>query len=191
MALFPLGILSAAGAGEADLGSYDLLETYILGSSQASVVFSSLGTYSSTYKHLQVRYTVRSTRTGIDSSALAIRLNGDTGSNYASHVLRGNGSNVASGAATSTASPEIGNSIPAALATANSFAAGVVDVLDPYSASKNTTVRNLGGATTPAYVHLSSVLWNNTAPITSIQFYDVTAANLLTGSRFSLYGIRG
>jgi hypothetical protein len=184
--LIPLGFLAGSGGVQ---GDFELIETYTLGSSQANVTFSNLNTYSSTYKHLQVRYTVRSTRTGFDSSGLAIRLNGDTGSNYASHVLRGNGTNVASGAATSTASPEIGNSIPAS--TANSFAAGVVDVLDPYSASKNTTVRNLGGSTTPAYVHLSSVLWNNTASITSIQFYDVTAANLFTGSRFSLYGVRG
>ena len=45
---FGLGFFATAGAGAA--GSFDLLETQVLGSAQASVTFSSLGTYSN-YKH--------------------------------------------------------------------------------------------------------------------------------------------
>jgi hypothetical protein len=52
---FPLGILSAAGAGGGVAGDYELISSEILGTTAASVTFSSLGDYSSTYKHLQIR----------------------------------------------------------------------------------------------------------------------------------------
>jgi hypothetical protein len=50
---FPLGILSAAGAGGGVAGDYELISSEILGTTAASVTFSSLGDYAppiSTYK---------------------------------------------------------------------------------------------------------------------------------------------
>jgi hypothetical protein len=194
--LIPFGILSAA-AGVEDAGpAYELIESAILTSNESSVTFSNLGTYASTYKHLQIRAVVRSSRTGDTGSALNIRINGDTGSNYATHTLRGNGSNVISTASTSTNVPQILDSIPATNAAGNAFAGGVIDFLDAYSTTKNKTIRNLGGihgAGSPAntFVFLNSVLYNSTSSITSIEFYDAVAANLVAGSRFSIYGIKG
>jgi len=180
---FPLGILSAAGAGGV-AGTYELIETYILGSNQSEVSFSSLATYASTYKHLQIRMVALGT-TSVDNQI--IRLNGDTGNNYNSHFLFGDGSSVGSGVYTPKDKIYIGNSS----ITANQFTAVVVDILDAFSSTKNTTVRALyGNVGTPNVVQLLSGAWFNTASLTSISVARLSN-NYTTGSRFSLYGIRG
>jgi hypothetical protein len=185
MALFPLGILSAAGAGGV-AGDYELINTQILGSNQPSITFSSLGTYSSTYKHLQIRATVRTDRAGAADGGI-IRFNGDTGANYAHHILAGDGSSVNSFANTSQTQMVslggVGNT-----AAANAFSAAVVDILDAYSTTKNKTLRSLHGVTS---INLSSGVRLNTVSLTSIELGPQLGTNFLTGSRFSLYGIRG
>jgi hypothetical protein len=189
MALFPLGILSAAGAGGADLGSYELIETQILASATPSITFSSLGTYSSTYKHLQVRITNRQTGAG-NIVSIGMRFNGDTGANYSFHRLQGTGSAVQSDAFSTQTSGFISGS-PAASEAANAFGAYVVDILDAFSTTKYKTSRNLSGVmATNGQIHLNSNLWQSTSSITSITF---TAQNTdhAIGSRFSLYGIKG
>jgi hypothetical protein len=189
MALFPLGILSAAGAGGV-AGDYELIETNILGSNQASIVFSSLGTYSSTYKHLQIRATVRDTRSGESASILYARLNGDTGSNYASHLLRGTGSAVQSFSLGASTSFAWASEIVGATGTTNAYAGIVIDILDAYSTSKNKTWRTLGGmAQATNIINLVSGFRMNTEAISSITLLG--AGDLVAGSRFSLYGIKG
>jgi hypothetical protein len=188
MALFPLGILSAAGAGGADLGSFDLLESQILGSAQSSVTFSSLGTYSSTYKHLQIRFTARSTRAST-LDLVNFRFNGDTGSNYSLHRLTGNGSSVSSAGASVQPNFYIGF-ISGGDAGGSQFGAGVADLLDPFSTTKNKTVKSLTGSTSAPELDLYSGAWYNTASVTSFDLFPL-AGNFVTGSRFSLYGIKG
>jgi hypothetical protein len=185
MALFPLGILSAAGAGGAVAGSYDLLETQILGSNQSSVVFSSLGTYSSTYKHLQIRLVANCTTSAANQF---LRVNGDSGNNYAWHYLEGSGSAVFSGGGGSL--NYIGWGVTNA--DSNNFTASVIDILDPFSTTKNTTVRSFTGSAraNPNWVGLYSGAWFNTASVTSISL-GFGVQNLLTNSRFSLYGLKG
>jgi hypothetical protein len=184
MALFPLGILSAAGAGAE---TYELISTTVLGGTAASVTFSSLGDYSSIYKHLEVRLVARSSRAD-SADAVIIRLNGDTGSNYAYHRLIGEGSGVFSGGATSTSSPQIG-AVTASLDPANSFGSMVISILDTYSTTKNKTMRSLNGAT-GILVGLYSALHISTSATSSVQLLP-SSGNFVTGSRFSLYGIRG
>ena len=190
MALFPLGILSAAGAGGgAALSDYELISSSILGSSQSSVVFD-VSTYASTYKHLQIRYVAKSTRSST-LDGLAIRFNADTGTNYSAHFLRGNGSSVSSGVETNVSTPQIGI-IPAASSTNNAFGAGVADLLDPFSTTKYKTFRSLYGTFNNDFVGLNSGLWRNTNSVTSITLFQTEGANnLLTGSRFSIYGLKG
>ena len=187
MTLSALGIFSAAGAGGVQ-GDYELIETQILGSAQASIVFSNLGTYSSTYKHLQLRGVARSSRAAFTSDVLLTRFNADTGSNYASHQLQGNGSSVSSGAQTSQTA--IQNYVIANDTVANNFGSVVMDILDPYSTTKNTTTRAMVGLTSGTFITLNSGLWMNTASVTSLTLLAQNG-NLMTGSRFSLYGIRG
>ena len=187
MTLSALGIFSAAGAGGgAALSDYELIESQILGSSQASITFSSLGSYSSTYKHLQIRATLRETRTS-DFGAILMRLNGDSGSNYAYHKLLGDGSAVYSQAATSRTSLDMLQATGASNG-ANQFGSNVLDILDPFSTTKNKTLRNAGGRS--AIIEMSSGLWMSTASLTSIELFANTF-NLVTGVRVSLYGIKG
>jgi len=180
MTLSALGIFSAAGAGGvvADT-SYELIESVILGSSQASITFSSLGTYSSSYKHLQIRASAKST--SFDN--MFMRLNGDTGSNYAYHRLIGNGSAVSSLASSSQTSMVCG--------VHDSESAGnVIDLLDVYSTTKNKTVRSIYGIASTT-IRFNSGLWLSTASLTSILLLPTGALTFSSGSRFSLYGIKG
>jgi hypothetical protein len=186
--LIPLGILASSG-GFAE-PAYELIETSILTSSASSVTFSNLGTYSSTYKHLQIRAVARTSFNATNGDALRLRFNGDSGANYSVHNLDGNGSSVTSSAATGLTGAPL-QRVPAALDTANSYGALVTDLLDVYAA-KNKTVRNLAGFTGSFNrVFLNSSAWFNTASLTSIEVGSANGANLVAGSRFSLYGVKG
>ena len=186
MTLSALGIFSAAGAGGVQ-GDYELIQTTILGSSQASITFSNLGDYASTYKHLQIRSVGRTDRAGAADDPAVLRLNGDTGANYNFHLLLGNGSSVYSG------TDAYAFVYAGSTATANSFGTIIFDLLDAYSTTKNKTVRKAGGIATSGanFISLSSMLWRNTAAVTSFTIVSITGSNLVAGSRFSLYGIRG
>jgi hypothetical protein len=187
MTLSALGIFSAAGAGgAAPAGAYELISTTILGSNQPSVTFSNLGTYSSTYKHLQIRMVSKTS----DANSLGVlaRFNSDTGSNYSWHVLLGNGSAVSSSAGTSTTFMYAGIQ-PRSVDTANAFGASVMDILDPYSTSKNKTIRSLSGVI-GSRIDLYSGNWRNTNSLTTIDIIPENGS-FITASRFSLYGIRG
>jgi hypothetical protein len=182
----PLGVLAVAGAGAAGGGgSFDLLETTVLGTDAASVTFSSLGSYSA-YKHLQIRMTARSTGNGNP----AIQFNGVTSSSYKDHRLFGNGSSVVSDVPGTGTAISVFAAATRSSSTANAFGAAVIDILDFSSSSKNTTVRALAGnygALT--VVEVASGVFINTAAITSIKL-QLNSDNYLAGSRFSLYGIK-
>jgi hypothetical protein len=191
MTLSALGIFSAAGAGGvvADT-SFDLIESVILGTTQSSVVFSSLGTYSSTYKHLQIRMSARSNRVSTED-AVILTFNSDSGANYYTHYLEGRGSSVASGGfgAFNTA---IGvATMPSANATANVFGGTILDILDVFSSTKNKTTRSLDGFASTV-IDLYSGHWRSTASVTSISLTPSSGGtSFVSGSRFSLYGIKG
>ena len=185
MTLSALGIFSAAGAGVV-AGTYELITSSILGSSQSSVVFDTTG-LGSNYKHLQMRI-VAKTDGGDANEAMILRFNSDTGTNYGYHILRGNGS--AASSVNESSINKIFFQRFAGNATTGFFGSSVLDILDAFSTTKNKTTRNLGGVAT-GVVSLDSGLWRNTAAITTISLLPQIGTNFVTGSRFSLYGIRG
>jgi hypothetical protein len=187
--LIPWGIWAASKAS-AVAGDYELISTTVLGSSTPSVTFSNLGTVAAAYKHLQVRMTVRNDAANATNYG-SFRINGDTGSNYANHRLHGNGSTVTSGADSASSTMFIGD-FPAATNTASVFGAMIIDYLDFSSTTKNKTVRYfIGQPGSSSSVRLQSGLWASTAAITSISFAVQDGSNWVSGSRFSLYGLRG
>jgi hypothetical protein len=173
-------------------GTYELIETKILATTTASVTFTNLGDYSTQYKHLQFRVVSRDNRSTTGGNNVLVRLNGDTGANYAAHRLRGDGSTVAVYSSVSQTSMNLFASVSLNDA-ASVYGPAVLDVLDAYSASKNKTLRSLQGmaisASTSA-VELRSGFWNNTSSITSVTLTPETTGSFVSGSRFSLYGIR-
>lgn len=183
MSPFPLGILASAG-GVA--GSFDLLESQMLTSPQASITFSNLNTsYASNYKHLQIRMVARASRPSSTTDPVIMKLNGNTQTR--AHVLYANGSSVNSYSEATAYS--LWDAITGTTAATDAFGTVVIDILDAFETTKNKTVRVLTAANT--VVTLGSVFWDSTATTSSINLSAFSATNFLSGSRFSLYGIKG
>lgn len=188
--LIPLGILASSGGAA---GSYELISTTVLGSSQASVTFD-VSTYASTYKHLQIRTAARTNR-ATATDYMRLRFNSDTGSNYNWHSLLGDGSAVYSEGNAPEFFIEI-DRIAAVNSTTNAFGSTVIDFLDVFSSTKYKTIRSFGGVwgandTTGRRIHLNSGAWRNTAVTTSLTLAPGGGTDFVTGSRFSIYGIKG
>jgi hypothetical protein len=186
---FGIGFFATAGVSAA-AGSFDLLETQVLGSSQASVTFSSLSTYASTYKHLQLRIAARTNRSDQGDDIL-VRLNNDsTAGNYYYHSLFGTGSAAGSENSQTPTGARIMQA-SAANFTTDAFNVGVCDILDAFSANKTRTLRTLSGLPgTYNRIWLASNLWNSTASLTSLVIVSNFGSSFVANSRFSLYGIK-
>ena len=167
--------------------SYDLLETEILTGTQASVTFSNLNsTYGADYQHLQIRATMDATGNFGTVYDVFATLNGDTGANYNSHGIRGNGSSFYPYYSASTNFTALTGSTTSA---GGAFAGAIIDILDPFETTKYTTLRSFTGL--GAYtVGLQSVLWRNTAALTSLTLTPHGSTSFVVSSRFSLYGLK-
>ncbi len=183
-----IGFFAASASGGAAAGSYELISTQVLGTAAASVTFSSIP---STYKHLQVRATLRAATSSSALTDLYLRFNGDnTSANYRGHILTANGSTVSS-SDYGSGGVGLGEIITSTAATSQ-FTAINIDILD-YQGTKNKTSRALSGLpeSTTKRVSLGSHLWMSTATVSSLVLSESFGAGFVTGSRFSLYGITG
>jgi hypothetical protein len=125
-----------------------------------------------------------------------MQFNGDTGNNYTRHGLIsynfGGTSAITSNAATSQSSLFITEAMPVASSTTDSFGTFVVDILDPFVTTKNTTIRSLAGMHAAwSSIELRSGAWLNTAAVTSLVLKPLIGSTLNANSRFSIYGIKG
>jgi hypothetical protein len=184
MTLSALGIFSAAGANGFS-SDYELIATAFGTGSSGTITFSSIP---QDYKHIQLRWTAKNSGTSGSSNNWVMTMNGATGSVYARHFLRGEASGVTSSNSVSQTSILFQDA--AALNTvAGVVAAGVADILDYSSSTKNTTVRALYGRA-ENQIYLKSGLYNATTAVSSLTL-TTSAGNFTTVSRFSLYGIKG
>jgi hypothetical protein len=173
--------LLGGGAAPA-VGDYESIQTVTLTSSQSNITFSSIA---ADWKHLQIRGIGFASSNGL---TFRLRFNSDTGSNYATHYLVGDGASVSAGAITST------TSIIAGTAPESTTIAGVLvcDVLDYANANKYKTSRSLAGADmngSGGYATLYSGVWLNTAAITSVTL-TLLANSFTSGTTFALYGVK-
>ena len=190
-----IGAITAGlfGAGVPPVfNSYESIATVTVGSGGSSTVsFSSIP---STYKHLQVRYIGRDTRS-VTGDTLYVYANADsTGSNYYFHIMSGNGSTAsaqASGGFTGYAAA-IGQ-LTGANATSGMFGAGVIDILDYASTSKNKTFRGLTGQDTngAGITGIYSNLWLNSSTAISGLTFRGDTGDFAQYTQFALYGIKG
>jgi hypothetical protein len=169
-------------------GSYDAIGTVVVGAGgSSSISFTSIP---STYKHLQIRalYKVNNTNSG----SSRITYNGDSGNNYSSHYLIGDGSSASAGAVTSSPFAWVG----VGEQSTSNFSVSVLDVLDYANVSKNKTHRALSGVDNngSGVIVLTSGAWLNTSAINSITLTpqsNTTPTNTyLQYSQFDLYGIK-
>jgi hypothetical protein len=184
MALFPLGILSAAGASVG--GDFELISTALGTGSSGVIEFTSIP---STYRHLQIRYSAKNTST---NNAMGIRMNGITSSSYGRTRL------TSTGGATLTTESLGGQTIinlPESVQTTTGtgfVSGGVIEILDYSSTTKNTTVKALTGSIVDGsvrrFVYISGLLVDTSA-VTTLSFI-ASANSFATLSQFSLYGIR-
>jgi hypothetical protein len=158
--------------------------------SSASITFSSIP---SGYTSLQIRGIARGTRSYI-YEALYVRLNGDSGNNYAYHNLYGDDGGIGPASGTTTNVMLIGQ-MPAATVTNNCHTGFVVDLHDYTSTTRNKTLRAFDGFSSNqtgagySFIYLSSGLWMNTNAVTSVTILSNGA--FTADSTFALYGMKG
>jgi hypothetical protein len=155
--------------------------------SGSSITFSSIP---STYKHLQIRFSVKSP-SGLPS--LNITYNGDTSSSYTVHSLVGNGTSASATSAVSRTNFPIAWAY-GMVATYQNVA--IMDIIDYASTTKNKTARAFYGqddnsGTTSSTLELNSGLWINTAAINSLTVTVTGGLAYQSGTTISLYGIKG
>lgn len=180
---FTLGTFSQ-GEGAAG-GAFESIATATLSTTTTDITLTSIP---STYQHLQLRILTRASNASVDR-VITLRVNSDSGSNYAQHYLDADGSTVSASASASTTSmlftKTAGNS-----ATASVYGVAIVDFVDYASTSKYKTIKTLGGFDNngAGNLILSSGLWQSTTAINSI---TVRNTSFLSGSTIALYGIKG
>jgi hypothetical protein len=158
--------------------TYEPIANFTVSSAQASYTFSSIP---ATYTDLvMVIGGIPSTTT----VGQTIRVNGDTGSNYSTTLINGNGSTAVSARYTNNTGWE-GMNYQAALSPIYNTITSFFNYANT-SVNKTALTRYNG-----ANVELSASanLWRNTAAITSITAL-IPSGTYAAGSTFTLYGIK-
>lgn len=155
--------------------TYEPIATTTLGSAVSSVTFNSISGYTD----------IKAVYTGTVSAAdwVAMRFNGDTGSNYSATRLQGDGS--------SASSDRVSNYTYAILSSGNVMYQTQIEANIQNYANTTTYKTVINRSTIPADRTGAIVnTWRSTAAITSITFLTTTAATFAAGSTFTLYGIK-
>ena len=167
----------AAGA------TYEPIATTTLGSNQNDIVFTSIP---STYTDLVIVFTGNSTNTGSSTNGMRCRVNGDTGNNYSTMYMNGDGSTASSSRASSTAYFEIGE-----IAQTSNTAPTVARIAIMNYANSTTFKTILARVDTATVITQGSVsVWRSTSAINSVTLSrDFGTNQLKAGSTATLYGI--
>ena len=169
-----------------DFGAFESIATYSTLNGLNTVTFSSIP---QTYKHLQIRTSSVATTDGYIQS----RFNSDTGSNYAWHLVSGNGAAVSSTSATTQTNLRI-TGYNNQMDTTYPYVS-ITDILDYTNTNKYKTIRTLSGKDSNGAgdANLISGVWMSSSAVTAIELFlgSSGAKTYLTGSHIALYGIRG
>jgi len=184
-----MGLMGAA-LSSAPAVDFDLLETTILTSNVNSVNFTGLDSYTD-YKDLHVRVIARSTRGG-DADTCNIRFNNDSSNSYITHRVTADGS--LSIITNTNDSSQRYMQMAATTSGAGVFGGGTIDIFDFLDSSKNTSSMcktTLQRGTSPI-LRFSTGSFLKTDPISQISFFPIDGSDtFVSGSRFSIYGIKG
>lgn len=171
-----------------DPGSLVPLQVITVGSSgAASVTFTNIP---STYTHLQMRYISQNNRNNEWAGFLALQINGAYGSYY--HWMRGGGGDTTTGYGSGTPAIGQGWQLLSSGTIANTYGAGIVDILDYANTNKNKTLSIFSGidANGTGAVAFTSYLVNSTSTISSITMLGADSSTIAANSKFALYGVK-
>jgi len=153
--------------------TYDSIATTTLSSNQTSVTFNSI---SGSYTDLVL---VVSAKFSANPSYSGIIFNGDSGSNYSSVFMRGNGSAASAG-----------SNVNAGQISSGSYSSDFTSEMfhiNSYSITTNyKTVLYRANQINDTFGRAG--MWRSNSAITSIT-YQIDTGNILAGSIFTLYGI--
>lgn len=165
-----------------------LLASTTLTGTTTSVTFSNIP--QTGYTDLKVVASVRTAWATDTNDQFRVQFNGDTTTNYSYREINGNGSAIGSGYASSVfvINPQTNTSAM----TSSTFASH--DIYIPnYTGSTTKSVSSdnvTENNATLSYQMLYAGLWNGTAAINSITFLTFRGSGFVSGSTFSLYGIK-
>ena len=165
--------------------TYQLIEAKTLGSSAASIEFTSIP---QTYTDLILVYSAR-TNSGANTDEANLTFNSNT-SNYSWKMLIGNGSSPGH-AQDSAVSSIPGIQIPGGTSTSSTFSNGQLYIPN-YTSSNYKSVSSEAIAEdnqTTAYIKVVAGLWSNSAAITSVKLSGATGSFVQYSSAY-LYGIK-
>lgn len=157
--------------------TYTPIATTTLGSASGTVTFSSI---SGTYTDLVL---ITSTKYTSSSSHCLLQFNSDSGTNYSSTYLFGDGSSASSGRQSNVTGCFIGR------ANTTEFGAGITHIQNYSNSTTYKTVISRGNLAS-AITIASANLWRNTAAITSLSIVGNGGDTFTAGSTFTLYGIK-
>lgn len=161
----------------------------ITSTSQTQISFTSIP---QTFTHLQLRITARSA-VAVNGHDLNMTTNLSSGSNYTNHILQGDGSSATSNIGYGTPSTlSLVSWVPGANITSGIFSSSIIDILDYTNTSKNKTFKTINGydANGSGQVNFMSGMVMSTGAINAIYFFvGGGGGNIVSGSRFDLYGI--
>lgn len=154
--------------------TYDSIATTTLGSNQTSITFSGI---SSSYTDLVF---IAVAKFSANPSYSGIIFNSDSGGNYGSTFFRSTGSSASSGRNTNAGQ----------ISSGSYSANAILDEFNIFSYKNTTTFKTVVYKTSQDNDTLTRVgTWRNTSAITSIT-YQIDTGNILSGSTFTLYGIK-
>lgn len=168
-------------------GSFELIETLTAGSGGTSeFLFSGIP---NTYQNLQLRVQVKSTHT--TNPDLLVRINGGSTAIYSRHGYRGNGSATTAYASSSLTYGICTTNFAIQSSVASKYGVALIEILDYAETTKNTMLRIFYGSEAGTFgeTGISSVMWANTAAVTSISLYP-EANSFAEYSNASLYGMK-
>lgn len=165
--------------------SFEHISTVLASGLPSQIDFDVTG-LGSTYKHLQLRATLRRTVGGAEGY---LRFNDNVSTNtYYDHALTANGSSVSYSA--STGNDYISTGLMGG--TNAVLSSVVIDILDFASSTKNKTVKIFNGVydtgSSGIRIQLRSGLFKSTSPITKVTIANGQFPN---GVELRLYGIKG
>lgn len=177
--------------------AYESIASFTVSTGVASYTFSSIPT---TFKHLQIRCSVKDVADPGENQHLRIQVNGDTGANYYYHYILTNNGNTTSYDVTNATGSNYMYVFRASIGSGsnytNSWATTIMDFLDYRSNYyknmkywKGYCSSNAGFGSGHANFGTGGGLWADASVISSITI-NGDGANFVSGSTFDLYGIK-